>query len=174
MNNDNELVLTSATTLYLGLGSNLGDRTANLERAINLLNRPLKITRRSPVYETEPVGVPEQPKFLNMVVEAQTHIAPADLLKLIKGIEQILGRGKAGSDAPRVIDIDILFYGNLKLATDTLTIPHPRMNRRAFVLKPLADLAPKLKHPGNKKTVEEMLSALGPVKGVEPYPETPA
>ncbi|MGI2336189.1 MAG: 2-amino-4-hydroxy-6-hydroxymethyldihydropteridine diphosphokinase [Dehalogenimonas sp.] len=164
-----ELKLTSAVTVYLGLGSNLGDRLANLERAIGLLSRPLKITRISPVYETEPVDVPEQDKFLNLVVEAQTHIAPPDLLRLIKGMEQVVGRGKAGSDQPRIIDIDILFYGNLRVNTDSLVIPHARLSRRAFVLMPLNDLTPRLKHPGNRKTVAELLAALGEIKGVVPY-----
>ena len=168
---DNELVLTSAVTVYLGLGSNVGDRMANLTRALELMDRPLKIVRRSPVYETEPFEVPEQEKFLNMAVEVQTHIAPADLLKLLKGIERIIGRGKAGSDEPRCIDIDILLYGSLKVATETLTIPHPRMTRRAFVLAPLNDLAPRLRLPGSKKTVAELLAALGKIRGIEVFRE---
>ncbi|MDV2988748.1 MAG: 2-amino-4-hydroxy-6-hydroxymethyldihydropteridine diphosphokinase [Dehalogenimonas sp.] len=167
---NNELKLTSAATAYLGLGSNLGDRLANLERAVGLLSRPLKILRISPVYETEPVDVPEQGKFLNLVVEAQTHIAPADLLKLIKGMEQVVGRGKAGSGQPRIIDIDILLYGNIRVNSENLVIPHPRLSRRAFVLRPLNDLVPKLRHPGNRKTMAELLLALGDIKGVYIYP----
>ena len=172
MTDNNELVLTSAMTVYLGLGSNLGDRIANLGRAISILGRPLKILRQSPVYETDPVDVPEQERFLNMVIEVQTHIAPTDLLKLLKGIEQVVGRGKTTSNQPRIIDIDILFYGNLKMSTESLIIPHPRLARRAFVLVPLNDLVPKLRHPGNKKTVAEMLAALSGRKGVELYKET--
>ncbi len=170
---ENRLELTSVVTVYLGLGSNLGDRMKNLEQAIDLIGRRLKLLRRSPVYETEPVGVPEQGKFLNMVVEAQTHLAPNDLLTLFKGMEKILGRGTAGSDAPRIIDIDILFYGDTRMTTDTLTIPHPRLSKRAFVLAPLADLAPRLKHPATKKTIAEMLAALGKYKGIELYVPPP-
>ena len=170
---DNMLELTSAATVYLGLGSNLGDRAKNLERAIELIGRRLKILHLSPVYETEQVGVPDQPKFLNMAVEVQTHLPPENLLTLLKGMEKMLGRGTAGSDAPRVIDIDILFYGDLKMTSDSLTIPHPRLPKRAFVLAPLNDLAPRLKHPVTKKTVAEMLAALGKYKGVEPYVPPP-
>ena len=157
------------TTVYLGLGSNLGDRLINLYRAIDLIGRGLKVLRRSPVYQTEPVGVPEQGKFLNMVIETQTRMPALDLLKLLKGIEQELGRGAAGSDAPRVIDIDILFYGESAMSTESLTIPHPRLSTRAFVLVPLNDLAPGLRHPVTKKTVAEMLSALDTIAGIEEY-----
>jgi 2-amino-4-hydroxy-6-hydroxymethyldihydropteridine diphosphokinase len=165
----NELAPTSGATVYLGLGSNLGDRLKNLERTIDLIGRRLKLLRRSPVYETVPVDVPSQGKFLNMVIEAQTSLPPHDLLKLLKGIEQMLGRGTAGSEAPRSIDIDILFYGDLKMMTEALTIPHPRLSRRAFVLVPLNDMAPCLEHPVTKKTVAEMLSGLGETGGVELY-----
>jgi 2-amino-4-hydroxy-6-hydroxymethyldihydropteridine diphosphokinase len=167
------LELPSAATVYLGLGSNLGDRTKSLERAIELISRRTKLLRRSPVYETEPVGVPEQGKFLNMAIEIQTHLPPRELLTLLKGVEQMLGRGTAGSDAPRVIDIDILFYADLKMATDVLTIPHPRLSQRAFVLAPLADMAPRLKYPGTRKTVAGMLADLGKVKGVARFTPPP-
>lgn len=160
---------STSAVVYLGLGSNLGDRVKNLNRAIDLIGRRLEVLRRSPVYETEPVGVPQQGKFLNLVVEARTWTPPVELLQFQKGIEEELGRSSAGSDAPRPIDIDILFYDDLVIATEALTIPHPRLPQRAFVLVPLNDLAPQLKHPVIKKTVAEMLSALDTVAGVELY-----
>jgi 2-amino-4-hydroxy-6-hydroxymethyldihydropteridine diphosphokinase/queuosine biosynthesis protein QueD len=156
-------------TVYLGLGSNLGDRLHNLRQAIELLDKQLVSIRDSSVYETEPVGVPSQPKFLNMVIEGRTNLTPEDLLIFVKGIEQEMGRGTANSEEPRPIDIDILFYDNLSMATRVLVIPHPRLSQRAFVLKPLNDLAPELKHSLTNKTVTEMLSALDNVRGVELY-----
>ena len=129
----------------------------------------LKVRRRSPVYQTEPFGVPDQPKFLNMVVEAQTDLPPVELLRFLKGIERELRRSTAGSDAPRPIDIDILFYGQVTLASEALTIPHPRLPQRGFVLVPLNDLAPQLKHPMTGKTVREMLAVLD-TTGVEKHP----
>ncbi|ADJ25347.1 2-amino-4-hydroxy-6-hydroxymethyldihydropteridine pyrophosphokinase [Dehalogenimonas lykanthroporepellens BL-DC-9] len=172
MTDADELKLTSATTVYLSLGSNMGDRVFNLTRAIDLLGRPLKITRMSSVFETAPVGVPEQADFLNMVIEAQTHIAPPDLLRLIKGVEQVIGRGKAGSDEPRVIDIDILLYGDRRIDTPELVIPHPRMTKRAFVLVPLCELAPRLKEPKSRRTVEALLASLGAVQTVKLFSGT--
>ena len=165
-----ELELSSAAMVYLGLGSNLGDRKAHLETAIELLSQRLKIIRLSPGYETEPAGVPEQPLFLNMVAEVQTHIAPLDLLHLVKGIEQKMGRGEASSTEPRIIDIDILLYGGEKIATDELTVPHPRLSKRGFALKPLADLSPRLVPPGGRHSVADLLSSVGE-KGVKLYSE---
>jgi 6-pyruvoyltetrahydropterin/6-carboxytetrahydropterin synthase len=155
--------------VYLGLGSNLGDRLSNLTRSIDLLGNKCTVLRKSPVYETEPVGMLAQGKFLNMVVEGETNLGPDKLLHFIKSIEQELGRGSAGSNAPRPIDIDILFYDDLAMSTETLKIPHPRLPQRAFVLVPMNDLRPKLKHPLNHKTVAEMLSALDNSRGVELY-----
>jgi 6-pyruvoyltetrahydropterin/6-carboxytetrahydropterin synthase len=160
---------TQPMTIYMGLGSNLGDREQNLGKAIDLVGRRVQVLRRSPMYQTEPFGVPDQPKFLNMVIEAQTDLPHLELLQFLKGIEQELGRGAASSDAPRQIDIDILFYSDIVLTSDSLIIPHPRLPLRAFVLVPLNDLAPKLKHPVTGKTVAEMLSALETTTGVERY-----
>ncbi len=160
---------TRAITVYLGLGSNLGDREQNLDRAIDLIGQRLKVLRRSPVYETEPFGVPDQPKFLNMVIEAQSNLPVVRLLPFLKDIEQQLGRDTADSVAPRPIDLDILFYGQSTWVSKMLTIPHPRLPLRAFVLVPLNDLAPELKHPVTGKTVAEMLSALDTTAGVEKY-----
>ncbi|QNT75437.1 dihydropteroate synthase [Dehalogenimonas etheniformans] len=155
--------------VYLSLGSNLGDRLSNLESAVKLLRERISIARISPVYQTEPVGVTEQPKFLNMVVEVCTVLAPGELLLFLKDIEQQLGRGSAGSEAPRPIDIDILFYDTLVMTNESLVIPHPRLSQRAFVLVPLHNLVPDLVHPVLKKTVREMLSALNNPLGVEFY-----
>ena len=155
--------------VYLGLGSNLGDRSANFSLAIDLIGKQVKVLRHSPIYETKPVGVTDQGNFLNMVVEAQTKLPPIELLQFLKGIEQELGRGKAGSDAPRPIDIDILFYNEVAINSDTLTIPHPRLSHRAFMLVPLNDLVPNLTHPLINKTVAEMLSAIDSSRGVDLY-----
>ena len=158
-----------SVAVYLGLGSNLGDRLANLRQAIDLMSNRVTVVRHSPVYETEPVGVPDQGRFLNMVVEAQTSLSPDQLMRVFKGIERELGRGNAASDAPRPIDIDILFYDDRIVSTESITLPHPRLAQRAFVLVPLNDLNPQLLHPVNLKTVAEMLTALDTTRGVVLY-----
>jgi 2-amino-4-hydroxy-6-hydroxymethyldihydropteridine diphosphokinase len=157
---DNERVLA-----YLSLGSNMGDRQGNLERAIDLLSQRLKVTSVSSIYDTEPVGDINQPRFLNLVCQVTTRLAPEALLALAKGIESKLGRtGKSG--APRPIDIDILFYDDQIVKTPELTIPHPRLARRAFVLIPLVEIAPGFCHPVSGKTVSELLDGVGGRQGV--------
>ena len=148
-------------TIYLSLGSNIGDRAANLRAAMELLAAPdLRILRASPVYETEPVGYPKpQPWFLNLVVEAATELLPMRLLARTAKVERELGRVRTVRNAPRTIDIDILLYGNSVVHTVRLEIPHPRMAERRFVLAPLADLEPELRHPVTHRTVREMLEA---------------
>jgi 2-amino-4-hydroxy-6-hydroxymethyldihydropteridine diphosphokinase len=143
-------------TIYLGLGSNLGDRRANLTQAIDLLD--LRITRRSLIYETEPRDLPQQPWFLNQVMEAETDLFPRQLLSHTKKIEREMGRKRTVAKGPRVIDIDILLYGNAIVRAPGLEIPHPRMIERRFVLEPLAELAPDLRHPVTRQTVREMLA----------------
>jgi 2-amino-4-hydroxy-6-hydroxymethyldihydropteridine diphosphokinase len=140
---------------YLGLGSNIGDREANLEAAIERL-APV---RRSPIYETEPVDYLNQRWFLNLVVEVETMLLPMQLLARTLKIERELGRVRGVPKGPRTIDIDILLYGDAVVRTTKLEIPHPRMAERRFVLAPLADLAPDLRHPVTKETVREMLVA---------------
>jgi 2-amino-4-hydroxy-6-hydroxymethyldihydropteridine diphosphokinase len=148
-------------TVYLSLGSNLGDRAAMLQGAIRALESPrLHILRQSPVYETEPMDVPGQHWFLNLVAEAETDLFPLQLLRHTGKIEAQLGRRRLAPKGPRTIDIDILLYGNSIVTTPTLEIPHPRFRVRRFVLAPLADLAPDLRDPVTHQTVRELLAEL--------------
>ena len=147
-------------TTYLSLGSNLGDRERNLRSAIDRLAAPgLRVLRVSPVYETEPVGCSDQRWFLNLVMEAETSLFPLQLLARTQKIERALGRVRMVPNGPRTIDIDILLYGTSVMRTARLEIPHPRMIERRFVLVPLNDLAPALRHPVTRATVAEMLRA---------------
>jgi 2-amino-4-hydroxy-6-hydroxymethyldihydropteridine diphosphokinase len=145
--------------VYLSLGSNIGDRQSNLQKAIErLADGRLRILRTSPIYETEPVDYTDQRWFLNQVAEAETELFPMQLLSRAGKIERQLGRARTFPKGPRTIDIDILLYGNRIIHSDTLEIPHPRMAQRRFVLTPLADLAPDLRHPVTRLTVREMLN----------------
>jgi 2-amino-4-hydroxy-6-hydroxymethyldihydropteridine diphosphokinase len=147
--------------VYLSLGTNLGDREASLREALAQLGAAgIRILRVSSLYETEPRDVPDQPWFLNAVVEAETKLFPKMLLARTQGIEQAMGRKKTRPKGPRTIDTDILLYGNSVIDTETLVIPHPRMHERRFVLEPLAELAPELRHPATRRTVREMLAGV--------------
>src|SRR5215467_11192817 len=132
--------------VYLSLGSNLGDRLANLRSAIDALPASIRVTKISSFYETEPVDYLDQPWFLNCAVEAETSLAPLDLLQAIRKIESQFGSKKEFAKGPRLLDMDILLYGNETIALPELQIPHPRMLQRNFVLAPLAEIAPSLEH----------------------------
>jgi 2-amino-4-hydroxy-6-hydroxymethyldihydropteridine diphosphokinase len=133
--------------IYLGLGANLGDRLLQLQRAVNLLRERMAIYAVSSVYDTGPMLVTDQPRFLNLVCSARTSLSPEELLTLLKSIESRLGRVAGPRFGPRLLDIDLLLYDELVFASPSLTVPHPRMLERAFVLVPLAEIAPALKHP---------------------------
>ncbi len=144
--------------VYLALGSNVGDRLANLKEAIAALTPQMEVKAKSQVYETPPWGYEDQPKFLNQVVKAKTYLDPEPLLKHLKRLEVALGRQESFPNGPRLIDIDILFYDDLIFNSPMLIIPHPRLHERAFVLLPLMDLDPELVHPVNRKSIRAMLA----------------
>ena len=157
--------MSEAITVYLSLGSNMGDRQENLDKGLDFLSRRLRVGKISAIYDTEPVGNVEQSRFLNLVCQAYTRLAPTALLALAKGIESKLGRtGK--SNAPRPIDIDILLYDEQVIETPELIIPHPGMTERAFVLIPLAEIAPDLVHPVNGKKIKELAEKVKEKQGV--------
>jgi 2-amino-4-hydroxy-6-hydroxymethyldihydropteridine diphosphokinase len=152
-------------TAYLGLGSNRGDRLAKLREGLERLAPAVQVEAVSPVYETEPVGVVDQPSFLNAVCRASTGLEPHPLLDWVKQIERAAGRRPGPRWGPRPLDIDILLYGDAVVDLPDLQIPHPRLVERAFVLCPLADLAPDVLVPGSGQTVRELLAGLD-VSGV--------
>jgi 2-amino-4-hydroxy-6-hydroxymethyldihydropteridine diphosphokinase len=146
-------------TTYIALGSNLGDRVENLRLARERMQSPnLKLTRASSLYETEPRELLDQPWFLNQVVEAETTLFPRQLLARLLKIEQQLGRKRLVPNGPRIIDLDILLFGNVVIHGRGLEIPHPRMAERRFVLEPLAELAPGICHPRSGRSIREMLA----------------
>jgi len=152
--------------VYLALGSNIGDRIANLKQAIRLLAPEVTVEAVSRLYETAPAYVLEQPSFMNIAVAAHTALSPANLLTYLKGIETEMGRTKVVRFGPRRIDLDILFYEDLTIDQAGLQIPHPRMAERAFVLRPLADVAPDVVHPELGRTVAELAAELPADDGI--------
>jgi len=147
-------------TAYLSLGSNLGDRESNLQAAVSRLKDLGKVAAVSSLYETEPVDLAAQPWFLNCVVALETEKMPKQFMSQLLSIEQSMGRKRLQPKGPRIIDLDILLFGNSVVDTKGLTIPHPAMHERRFVLEPLAEIAPEQRHPVFKRTVRELRDAL--------------
>ena len=156
--------------VYLSLGANLGDREANLRAAIGALpGAGVEVGRISSLYETEPVDYLDQPWFLNCVVEGETKLGALELLHALREIETRMGSTKEFAKGPRLLDVDILLYGNETIATAELQVPHPRMLERKFVLTPLAEIAPELRHPTWKGTVQELEKATSDRSQIKRY-----
>jgi 2-amino-4-hydroxy-6-hydroxymethyldihydropteridine diphosphokinase len=165
--------MTTRPSVFLGLGSNLGDRAQNLLRGREALReRSVEIVEESALYLTEPVGGPEQPWFVNQVVEAETSLSPEELLTACLGVERELLRVRAVKDGPRTLDVDLLLYGDVVLASGFLTLPHPRLPERRFVLVPLSEIAPHVRHPVSGLTAAEMLAQCPDRSEVKLYPGT--
>ena len=145
---------------YIGLGSNVGDRFANLFDALGLLINESVLKKVSSVYRTEPQGYEQQPDFLNCVVEVDTNMEPTHLLRDVKDIEKLMGREATFRNGPRLIDLDILLYGDEVIDDPELIVPHPRLHERAFMLVPLCEIAPDIVHPVLHKTIREIFQGL--------------
>ena len=148
-------------TVFLGLGSNIGDRGENLRQALEYLGREVILDRCSSIYDTAPWGYLDQDRFLNCVCRGQTSLEPEALLEAVKRVEGIMGRRRTVVNGPRVIDVDILLYGCRVVSEPRLEIPHPRLPERAFVLVPLEEIAPDEEHPVLKRSVSELSAQLG-------------
>lgn len=156
-------------TVYLSLGSNLGDRAAQIADAIDRLQAVGRVTRVSSLYETSPIEFTDQPWFLNAVVEIETRLDPERLMGLLLDIERAMGRERTTPKGPRTIDLDILLYDDLELHTATVDIPHPAMHKRRFVLAPLAEIAPTLEHPSLHLSATQLLDRLSKEDVVRVY-----
>jgi len=162
---------------FLGLGSNVGDRLANVQQAVDRLARTegIRVVRASRVYETEPVG-PPQPDYLNAVVEVETMLQPGSLLEACLGVEAAMGRVRAERWGPRIVDVDVLTFGDEQIDEPGMTVPHPRMAHRAFVVVPLLELDPHHRLPDGRRLAEVRLGpeALGSVRPFAPPPSVPS
>lgn len=154
--------------VYLSLGSNLGDREAHLRAALHALQHVLTVRRVSSLFLTDPVGVTHQPEFANLAVEADTSLEPLELLREVKRVEREVGRRPTFRWGPRVVDLDILLYDDRVLETPELTIPHRELSRRAFALLPLAEIAPDVRHPVERRTISDLAAAVQGATGVRP------
>jgi len=154
-------------SVYLGLGSNMGERQDNLQKALDYISQRMRIENKSSIYDTAPVGDDNQARFLNMVCQVTTSMPANTLLFLLKGIENKMGRMPGPPNRPRPIDIDILLYGNEIIDTPDLKVPHPRMLERAFVMVPLAEIAPDVVHPVQKQSIKALLDAIRGKEGVQ-------
>jgi len=155
--------------VLIGIGSNLGNREENIRRAINLVREKCNILDFSSIYETEPIGYKEQYPFLNCVVKVETDLEPKELLDFILSIEKRLGRARTFKNAPRTIDLDILFYDNIVMNHYGLIIPHPRLHERAFVLEPLKEISGTLIHPALKKSIDKIYKNLNSKEWIRLY-----
>jgi 2-amino-4-hydroxy-6-hydroxymethyldihydropteridine diphosphokinase len=158
--------------VYLSLGSNIGDRESHLRDAIARLEKKGRIKSIASFYETEPVEFTDQARFLNCALALETEEAPEQLMESVLHIEQEMGRTRQQNKGPRTIDIDILLFSDTIIDSPKLTIPHPAMHERRFVLQPLAEIAPEVRHPVLKKTIRELLGALPPGQAVEKVQKT--
>lgn len=152
--------------VYIGIGSNLGDREGNVRKALEFLKENFTLVKVSSTYETEPMYIEEQNWFLNCVAKLETDLPPRELLSYLKDTERRIGRQKSVRYGPRIIDLDILFYGKKVLRQNDLEIPHPKIHERPFVLIPLTEIEPDFVHPLHHKTVSELLSELNSDKSV--------
>jgi len=147
-------------TVYLSLGSNVGDRQANLEQAISQLANIGTVVRRSAFYETEPMEVTDQPWFLNCAVELETELMPKQFIAAVLDVERSMGRKRIKKKGPRAIDIDVILFGKSIVEMKGLTVPHPAMHLRRFVLEPMVEIAPEVRHPVFKRSMRELRDAL--------------
>lgn len=155
---------------YIGLGGNIGDRLAMLRNAVARLGKIGAVRTTSSIYDTDPVGYVDQPAFLNAVVELETCLTPAALISALLGIEREMGRRRSFPNAPRTIDLDLLLYDDAIIESPQVTVPHPRLHERAFVLVPLAEIAPDVVHPVFHLSANDLLHRFGPTTGVRKVP----